>query len=191
MNLEEFLESQSSTSASDSHFTATLEPVPEKPAEIKVTPFREDQGCGCASSFELPKAMIHAVTPTGKFHFCCGKRLEVVVVEFTEHASIPVAELMRRSLRRDDHPHVHGGSPFPPAFAMGGGHGGYGGHGMPPRAALSRSRAGAGIVGRFPIPWTPCTINCIEVCTEFCSDVGWDCCQWETRCAIDCSGYAA
>jgi hypothetical protein len=41
---------------------------------------------------------------------------------------------------------------------------------------------------RWHIPWTNCELNCIQVCTRFCSDTGWDCCGWETRCAISCPG---
>lgn len=44
------------------------------------------------------------------------------------------------------------------------------------------------LIGRWPIPWTGCEFVCIEVCTRFCGDTGWDCCGWETRCALNCSG---
>ena len=33
-----------------------------------------------------------------------------------------------------------------------------------------------------------CQFVCIEVCTRFCHPTGWDCCQWETRCALSCVG---
>jgi hypothetical protein len=44
------------------------------------------------------------------------------------------------------------------------------------------------LVGRWPIPGTQCEVNCIEVCTRFCGPTGWDCCNWETRCATTCQG---
>lgn len=44
------------------------------------------------------------------------------------------------------------------------------------------------LVGRWHIPWTNCDISCIEVCTRFCSPTGWDCCGWQTRCALVCNG---
>jgi len=44
------------------------------------------------------------------------------------------------------------------------------------------------LVGRWHIPWTRCEVNCIEVCTRFCAPTGWDCCGWETRCALSCDG---
>lgn len=177
-NLDEFLKSQSSG------FTATLEAVPDKPTAVKVTPFRDEHGCGCSSSFELARSMIRSVTPTGKFHFCCGKRLEVVVVEFTENASVPVADLINRGehpnqpMHAAPHHHHAGGHSVPRDC-----------HPFQARAGLSG--ASASLVGRWPIPWTPCTLTCIEVCTEFCSDTGWDCCRWETRCGINCNGFIA
>ena len=179
MPLEEFLKSQGSG------FTATLEPVPDKPAMVRVTPFRDDHGCGCSSGFELAKRMIRSVIPTGKHHFCCGKRLEVAVIEFTGDASVRVADLISRA----EHPH-HVVRPAPSHPHGAGNYAPGSGYAFQPRLAAGRG-GGAGIVGRWPIPWTPCTISCIEVCTQFCSDTGWDCCQWETRCAINCNGFAA
>ena len=44
------------------------------------------------------------------------------------------------------------------------------------------------LIGRWHIPWTDCDFSCIEVCTRFCGPTGWDCCGWETRCALVCSG---
>ncbi len=55
-------------------------------------------------------------------------------------------------------------------------------------AARHEHRGGVtpALVGRWPIPWTGCEVTCIEVCTRFCSPTGWDCCNWETRCALQC-----
>lgn len=167
MNLDEFLSSQSAG------FRATVEAIPEKPTHVKVTPFRDDRGCGCASSFELPKEAIRSIIPTGKYHFCCGKRLEVAVVEFADNAFIPVAEIIRRIER--PHQHAQAALPHDPGGAR-----------IPGEAAFQR---GFGLVGRWPIPGTPCEIECIEVCTRFCGPTGWDCCQWETRCGINCNRY--
>jgi len=242
MNLDEFL-------SQCSGFTATLQPIPDKPTHVKVTPFKKDHGCGCASSFELPKEMIRSVTPTGKYHFCGSKRLEIAVVEFSENASIPVADLMKRKGHSCHHEHsapscdaggchdpahatahhsCHGhGAPScdaggchdpahatahhsyhahaAPSCGAGGCHdpahatahhschahaapscGAGGGH----MTAQAKDHSGQGIVGRWPIPWTPCEIVCAEVCTRFCGPTGWDCCQWETRCAINCNRLA-
>jgi hypothetical protein len=43
------------------------------------------------------------------------------------------------------------------------------------------------LVGRWDLG-TRCQFACIEVCTRFCRPTGWDCCQWETRCALSCDG---
>jgi len=170
MKLDAFLESQ--TSVSESEFTATIEAIPDRPKDVKVTPFVPGHGCGCDSSLELPKSMIESVTPTGDFHFCCGKRLEVVAVEFSEDAALPVADVMKRATQR---PEGGRGSSLP-----------LGGDGFTPLPAVARSRGGQGIVGRWPIPFTPCTVTCIEVCVEFCYPTGYECCRWETRCGINC-----
>jgi hypothetical protein len=53
-------------------------------------------------------------------------------------------------------------------------------------AADNRAQVFPALVGRWPIPWTNCEVECIEVCTGFCGPTGWDCCQWETRCALSC-----
>ena len=55
-------------------------------------------------------------------------------------------------------------------------------------AAAHGGRVSLALVGRFPIPWTGCEAVCIEVCTRFCHPTGWDCCQWQTRCAVNCNG---
>ena len=173
VGLDEFLSDQGKLAG----FTATLEPVPDKPRHVKVTPFREDRGCGCSSSFELPKEAIRSVTPTGSYHFCCGKRLQVAVVEFAEGASIPVADLVEQMNRPSEHrqaaPRAGGQRGANPPW--------------PPHPGGSQP---VGLVGRWHIPWTNCDIECIEVCTEFCAPTGWDCCGWETRCALVCNGQA-
>lgn len=171
MGLDEFLADQGKLAG----FTATLEPAPDRSTHVTVTPFRDDRGCGCASSFELPKEAIRSVTPTGNYHFCCGKRLQVAVVEFAEGASIPVADLVKQMDRVSDHPHA---APMPIGS-------GRVNPSWPPRPGGSRP---VGLVGRWHIPWTDCYVECAEVCTRFCGPTGWDCCEWETRCVLVCSG---
>ena len=190
MKLDEFLSGQSSRSEA---FTATVEPIADNSAEVKITPFQEGRGCGCASSFTLAKEMIRSVKPTGDFHRCCGKRLEIVEIEFAQNASVPVADLMKRASGPRGEPHAgmpHEGMPyqmmsgqFPQQMP--------GGQQPPPGDARAAGRMGAGLVGRWPIPWTPCHVTCIEVCTRFCGPTGWACCEWETRCGINCNGLVA
>lgn len=189
MKLDEFLSSQSSRSEA---FTATVEPIKDNTAEVKITPFQEGRGCGCSSSFTLKKEMIRSVAPTGNFHRCCGKRLEIVEIEFAENASVPVADLMKRAAQSRSEAHAatpHEGIPY----GMTGGNFGQqmpGGQ-MPLREGRATGRRGPGIHGSWPIPWTPCKINCIDACVRFCSDTGYDCCEYETRCAIVCDGLWA
>jgi hypothetical protein len=192
MKLDEFLSSQSSRSEA---FTATVEPIADNATDVKITPFHEGGGCGCSSSFTLAKKMIRSVKPTGNFHRCCGKRLEIVEIEFEEDASVPVADLMKRAARAGGEMHAgmphgipqgmpqgvpHEATPYP----MPGG-------GFSPYGARASARRGSGLVGRWPIPWTDCEIVCIEVCTRFCGPTGWACCEWETRCGINCNGLTA
>jgi hypothetical protein len=172
MGLDEFLSGQGKLAG----FTATLEAVPDKSTHVNVTPFHHDRGCGCASSFELPKEAIRSVTPTGDYHFCCGKRLQVVVVEFAEDASIPVADLVEQ---------MHS----PPGQLRGAPTAG--GPGASDPATWSARRGGSRpsrLIGHWPIPFTDCYVQCIDVCTEFCGPTGWDCCRWETRCVVICNG---
>ena len=179
MKLDEFLSSQSSRSEA---FTATVEPIADDETDVKITPFHEVGGCGCSSSFTLAKKMIRSVQPTGNFHRCCGKRLEIVEIEFEESAAVPVADLMKRAARAGGE--MHAGMPREAMpNPMPGGD-------FPSHAARAAGRQGAGLVGRWPIPWTPCEVVCIEVCTRFCGPTGWACCQWETRCAINCNGIS-
>ena len=195
MPLDEFLSAQSSG------FTATIEPIPDKPKYVKVTPYREARGCGCESSIELPREAIRSVTGTGTFHFCCGKRLEVVVVEFAEDASVPVADLLKQKEHGHDHHHEHTGHHGSHGYEGARGYGGYGGYGAYEGSPFARTGPGGGtippprggggpvgLVGRWRIPWSRCSVSCIEVCTRFCHPTGWDCCGWETRCAVSCDG---
>ena len=182
MELDDFLSGQSDQGSA---FEATLEAIPDQPTLVKVTPFHSGYGCECASSFELARDAVQSVTPTGTYHFCCGKRLEVAVVEFTEDAVVPVTQLMARP----DHADLQTATPFglQPAtmpYGLGPGPG-------TPQAGARRGPGSAGIVGRWPIPWTPCEVVCIEVCTRFCHDWGWDCCEWQTRCTINCNRVIA
>ncbi len=55
-------------------------------------------------------------------------------------------------------------------------------------AADRTGRVSPALVGHWPVPGTGCGVTCIEVCTRFCHPTGWDCCQWETRCALSCDG---
>jgi hypothetical protein len=71
---------------------ATIEPIEGKPESVKVTPWVQSKGCLCASTLVIPKAAISSVSPTGETHYCCGKQLHVVEINFKEDAQLSVAE---------------------------------------------------------------------------------------------------
>jgi hypothetical protein len=47
-------------------FTATIEPVTEKPTLVKVRPWLSNAGCMCQFALEVQKKKISTVTPTGE-----------------------------------------------------------------------------------------------------------------------------
>jgi hypothetical protein len=60
----------------------TVERVEGRDDVVKVTPLVASGGCGCEAALEIPKGDIEGVTPTGDRHFCCGKTLSVVNIQF-------------------------------------------------------------------------------------------------------------
>lgn len=60
-------------------------------------------------------------------------------------------------------------------------------HVIPDPRVESGSGVTPALVGRWELS-SRCQFACIEVCTRFCRPTGWDCCQWETRCALSCDG---
>jgi hypothetical protein len=83
IKLDDFLTAQSDQRLG---FTATVEAMPGKPTDVEITPFREEHGCGCASSFVLPESMIRSVTST---EFAIPRA-----------GLLPVGETLRDQLRR-------------------------------------------------------------------------------------------
>ncbi|GGS72824.1 hypothetical protein GCM10010156_34650 [Planobispora rosea] len=63
---------------------ATIEAVADQPGKVKVTPYLPGGGCQCAVSVVLPKEAIESLTTTDEDHWCCGKRLSVVQVNFAD-----------------------------------------------------------------------------------------------------------
>lgn len=136
---------------------ATIEPVPDNPDSVKVTPWLRATGCLCSLSLIVPKAVIESVKPTGESHYCCGKRLEVVEITFKKGAQLPVTDVFaqaaaaassaqptQQTTAQGHHHHDHSHAPIPTG-------GGYGyprptasGYGMP-----SSQLSGAGVL-TFP-----------------------------------------
>ena len=70
-----------------------IEAVDGQPGSVKITPWVSGVGCLCQYAFVLPKNAIESVQPTGDRHFCCGKTLLVVEVQFVKGASIELSDL--------------------------------------------------------------------------------------------------
>jgi hypothetical protein len=54
-------------------------------------------------------------------------------------------------------------------------------------SADTEGRVVPALIGRWDFG-TRCHLICIEACTRFCRPTGWDCCEWQTRCAFVCDG---
>ena len=76
---------------------ATIEQVDGKPELVKVTPWVKNMGCLCTLALVVPKIVITSVKTTGENHYCCGKQLEVVEVNFKKDASIAVADVFAQA----------------------------------------------------------------------------------------------
>lgn len=85
--------------------TVTIEPVEGNPGLVTITPWTQNAGCLCSSSFRVSKQVIKSLSKTDHTHFCCGKTLLVVEVEFSSGASVTVESLLAA---RDETAHRHG-----------------------------------------------------------------------------------
>lgn len=104
LKLEEFL-----TEQSKHIFQATIEPVEDQPKKCRLTPWVEHGGCQCSSALIIEKSQIKSVTKTEHRHFCCGKSLTVVEVNFAENASIPLSDVFAQasqSAKSGHHEHI-------------------------------------------------------------------------------------
>jgi hypothetical protein len=74
-----------------------------------LTPWVEHGGCQCSSALIIEKSQIKSVTKTEHRHFCCGKSLIVVEVNFAENASIPLSDVFAQaSQAAESGHHEHG-----------------------------------------------------------------------------------
>lgn len=62
----------------------TVEALPEDEERVKVTPYVANVGCLCSRALNVQKSAIESVTTTDEVHVCCGKRLLVVEVAFSD-----------------------------------------------------------------------------------------------------------
>src|SRR5215216_1587865 len=95
---------------------ATVEPVQGDPDKVKITPWLPGSGCHCQWALRLPKDAIASVRTTEEKHFCCGKVLLVVELEFKRDASVPIQDIFAQVVQvaregaRHQHP-FEGGEP--------------------------------------------------------------------------------
>src|SRR6185295_5329002 len=94
MALDDLLAAQSKESC-----IATVEPVKDEPDMVKITPWAKGVGCLCHLALKIPKAAIESVTPTGDIHYCCGKTLRVVEVQFREDSVISLTDLFAQVMQ--------------------------------------------------------------------------------------------
>lgn len=94
MSLDELLSHQSLLTS-----VATVEAVEDEENLVKITPWVRGVGCLCNLALKLPKESIASVTPTGDMHFCCGKSLRVVEINFNEGSSISLRDLFAQLMQ--------------------------------------------------------------------------------------------
>ena len=90
-SLDELLEVQSRQ-----EFKGTIEGIEGKPGAVKITPWVPVAGCLCHMAVVVPREAIIGVMMTEDTHFCCGKTLRVVEVDFADDATIPLQDLFNQ-----------------------------------------------------------------------------------------------
>lgn len=101
MSLDEYLEAEEPSSA-----RVVLDLVPDAPDLVRVSRWSAGGGCGCGRGFDVPRALIASVRPTGETHFCCGGTHRVCTVEWAPGASVPVANLLSSASSERDALHA-------------------------------------------------------------------------------------
>lgn len=95
----------------------TIEAVPGDDTRVKVTPFVEGVGCLCSRALTVAKESIERLEPTGEHHVCCGHRLLVVYVTFSEPTLTDVFQQVTASIQAPAEHHEAGGPRAQPPFA--------------------------------------------------------------------------
>lgn len=81
----------------------TIEALPDDDERVKVTPYVPGVGCLCSRALNVPKASIARIEPTGDHHDCCGHRLLVVRVSFSDDTLTDVLQQVSASIREPEH----------------------------------------------------------------------------------------
>ncbi|MFC9916641.1 hypothetical protein [Streptomyces sp. NPDC127197] len=97
--LDEFLERQNSEQ--ETRLRVTIQPLPEQPDRVKVTPFVADaRGCLCPYALAVDKSAIAEVITTDESRDCCGAQLAVVEVTFASDTLTDVFKQLVASAAR-------------------------------------------------------------------------------------------
>jgi hypothetical protein len=98
MNIEEFLRHQESASV---EMQAIVEAVADNPSKVRITPYRQGQGCNCSDAIELDKQDVEDIEVTQGSAWCCGRQFKIANVKIRSTARLPVADVLARSMSRD------------------------------------------------------------------------------------------
>ncbi len=97
ISVDALLKAQGADGAS---LLATIEPVTDDDSKVRVTPFVAETGCSCAQAITVPKKDIKTLYTTDDVHWCCGKKLTVVEVEFVHDSLTDVVRQLGEMSRR-------------------------------------------------------------------------------------------
>lgn len=100
ISIDELLKQQTSQ---QNTFIATIQATDDD-NRIKITPYYPENGCMCSKSITVNKNTIESVTPTGETHFCCGKKLAVVEINFKENAKIDLSDIISQIIEKINKP---------------------------------------------------------------------------------------
>lgn len=170
LSIDEFLKTQKESKK------VTIEPVKDDESLVKITPWTRDGGCSCSRSIKVKRASIESVSPTSEEHYCCGKTLLVVTVEFKKDQSLSINDVLEQlSTKSEPHQHSHENQP---------GSGGYPGqmkcghqNEMQPGHLTYNSHIG---------PFADCKCKCPNETKSFSCPAGKNC-----GCGCSPSGYAS
>jgi hypothetical protein len=101
ITLDELLGQQEASS--DQPPVVTIEALPDDDDRVKVTPYVPGVGCLCSRALNVPKASIARIEPTGDHHDCCGHRLLVVRVSFSDETWADALQQVSASIGESEH----------------------------------------------------------------------------------------
>ena len=176
MSLDEFLARQSG----DHELLATVEPIADQAERVKVTPFIAGETCQCASPLAVRREAIAELRPTGEAHWCCGQRLMVVAVTFTDETLGDVfAQLVQQAHRRAEERTVDAmtSGPFRPVLASNEGYDPSTAHALDTRSLMAGYRIDhtTGMPVRYQVAHVDRCGSAYGTCMLRCGEHDWRC----------------